>query len=130
MKKVTMRAPFFLLVITIGIAGLVATAGPPDDRLSTLFAQSAPPTPTPNSPLPTPPPPERPSPVPDLPLPTCVPVPPMSSVTPAPPSADPPSPAGEPVVVETPTVILMPETGGTQSTTLLQGAGHQGRRVR
>ena len=119
----TLLVPLFAAVVIA--AFLVLVAGPSEDLLATLFAQS------PLSPLPTP---VSPSPTPAFPSLTSTPRPtpspdPGGSMTPVAPGPEWPSepvrpltgtppaasgPAGKPVPGETPTVILMPVTGCTQ----------------
>jgi hypothetical protein len=119
----TLLVPLFTAVVIA--VYLVLVAGPSENLLVTLFAQSPlSPLPTPVSPLPTP---AFPS-LTYMPLPTASPDPgcPMPPVAPGPewplepvpsPTGTPPAasgPAGKPVPGETPTVVLMPVTGCTQ----------------
>ena len=118
MKKMVSRTPLLLLLIAVGTAYLVFRMKHPPGLLSLLLAQSPAVTPTSDSPIPLPSPenptPLRPSPVSPSPSPRSSLVPPVADGTPrlAPTATSNPGGKPAPQQTPTPTMVLMPDTGG------------------
>jgi hypothetical protein len=121
MKKMNSRMSLLMLLIAVGTAYLVFEMEYPPGLLSLLLAQSPPVTPTSDSPVPLPSPedptPHGPSPASPTPSPQSSPVPPAADGTPklAPTATS--SSGGKPAPQQTPTptMVLMPDTGGTDA---------------